>query len=85
MRITWDPGPAGTQAVIEVNVLGQTTFQAVGTAGSAGPFSDLEMNPNSYAYRVKFVQGSDESPYSLATLRVTLATFNLIYLPVVRK
>jgi Peptidase family C25/Concanavalin A-like lectin/glucanases superfamily/Fibronectin type III domain/PQQ-like domain len=85
VQISWDPGPSGVQAVIEVNVLGQSTFQRVGTSSNAGPFTDLEINPNSYAYRIKFVQGSNESPYSLDTLRLTLAEFSYEFLPVIHR
>ncbi len=89
VQISWDPGPAGASAVVEVSSLGESIFHVLGIASNTGPFIDVEINPNSYAYRVKFVMGSNKSPYSLATLRVSTAGFLLtpgtLYLPVIRK
>lgn len=87
VQISWDPGPAGASAVIEVNKLGQAGYQLVGTATSGNQFTYTEINPNSYAYRIKFVKGSDESPYSPTTLRLSTAGFVLTphsqYLPII--
>jgi hypothetical protein len=87
VQISWDAGPAGTQAVIEVNVLGEVVFKQVGTSSNTGPFTDTEMDPNGYTYRVKFVQGTNESPYSLTTLQVNTAGFGLhhVFLPGLHK
>ncbi len=85
IQVSWTPGPAGTTAVIEMNILGQSGFQVVGTTNNTGPFTDFEENPNSYAYRVKFVKGANESPYGGVTLRKSTAGFQLsfhyLYLP----
>jgi hypothetical protein len=52
-------------------------------------FTYTEINPNSYAYRVKFVKGTTESPYSPATLRVSTAGFILTphsqFLPIIAR
>jgi len=85
VEISWDPGPTGAQAVIEINRLGKAGFKVIGIASNTGPFTDMEMDPNSYAYRVKFVQGTNESPYSVGTLRVMIANFSYMYLPIVRR
>jgi hypothetical protein len=67
--------------------LGEAGYQVVGTASNTGPFTDTEIDPNSYAYRVKFVQGANESPYSIDTLRVSadgfLLTPHALYLPLI--
>ncbi len=71
--------------MIEVNVLGRAGFDTAGTASSSGSFTDTEENPGSYSYRVKFVQGANESPYSAATLNTQLAIFYSLYLPTIRR
>ena len=79
VQVSWDAGPAGAQAVIEVNPLGLVGFQLAGTASNLGPFVDTITDPNSYTFRVKFVMGSDESPYSAVTLRVNAAGFSPVF------
>jgi hypothetical protein len=87
VQISWDAGPTGATAVVEVSSLGEAVFHVLGSASNTGPFIDVEIDPNSYTYRVKFVMGANESPYSLATLRVSTAGFLLtprsVYLPVI--
>jgi hypothetical protein len=89
VQVSWDPGPTGASAVVEVNKLGQAGYQQVGTVNTGSNFTYTEINPNSYAYRVKFVKGTTESPYSPATLRVSTAGFILTphsqFLPIIAR
>jgi hypothetical protein len=70
IRISWNGGPAGATAVLEVNALGEAGYRPLSTSGALGPYTYQEPHPNSYGYRVKFVQGNAESDYATAALRV---------------
>ncbi|MCX7859880.1 MAG: C25 family cysteine peptidase [Chloroflexus sp.] len=85
VRVTWTGGPAGAQAVIEVNPEGLARYEALGTAPAAGPYTYTPVSPGNNRYRVKFVQGNAESPYSETPLRLATRNYNLlisrVYLP----
>ncbi|HET9224850.1 MAG TPA: fibronectin type III domain-containing protein, partial [Roseiflexaceae bacterium] len=75
VRVSWSPGPAGVTAVVEVNPQGFAGYLPLGTAGAAGPFTYSPGMPSSFGYRVKFVQGNNESQYGVASLRVRTSGF----------
>jgi hypothetical protein len=91
VEIGWDPGPAGATAVIEVNPQGFSGFLPLGTApAEPGQFIYDPGVPSNFGYRVKFVQGNAESPYTLAGLRVNTRGFEGIFklnnfLPLIRR
>jgi hypothetical protein len=91
VKIGWDPGPAGATAVIEVNPQGFSGFLPLGTApAESGQFIYDPGVPSNFGYRVKFVQGNAESPYTLAGLRVNTRGFEGIFklnnfLPLIRR
>jgi hypothetical protein len=61
--------------VVEVNPQGVAGYLPLGTAGAAGPFLYAPGMPSSFGYRVKFVQGNNESEYGVASLRVRTSGF----------
>jgi len=75
VQITWRAAPAGVTAVIEVNPQGYAGFLPLGTAGAAGPFVYDHGMPSSFRYRVKFVQGSNESAYTETASRIKTSGF----------
>jgi len=88
IRISWSGGPAGATAVLEVNALGEAGYRPLGTSSAVGPYTYQEPHPNSYGYRVKFVQGNTESDYATAALRVVapgLSRGMRVLLPIVRR
>ena len=91
VTITWTPGPANETAYLEVNPEGASGYTPLGTAAAhAGTFTYNPGVPNNFGYRIKFVLGTDESPYSNADLRINTQGFNPqtrinIYLPVIKK
>jgi hypothetical protein len=70
IQISWSGGPAGATAAIEVNAQGEAGYRPLGASAAAGPYTYQEPHPNSYGYRVKFVQGDAESDYTATVLRV---------------
>jgi hypothetical protein len=58
-----------------VNQQGVAGYDEVGAAGAGGPFTYTPGMASSYGYRVKFVQGSAESEYGVAALRVLTGSF----------
>ena len=91
VKIGWDPGSTGVTAVIEVNPQGLSGFIPLGTAtAESGQFIYDPGVPSNFGYRVKFVQGNAESPYTLAGLRVNTRGFEglykvINYLPLINK
>jgi Peptidase family C25/Concanavalin A-like lectin/glucanases superfamily/PQQ-like domain len=90
VQISWSGGPAGATAIVEVNPLGLAGYMPLGTAGTAGPYTYDPGLPSSFGYRVKFVQGANESDYGMAALRVRTRGFVGVqrfdlYLPGVRR
>jgi hypothetical protein len=87
VRVTWTGGPSGAQAVIEVNPEGLVGFEALGAAPAAGPYTYTPVSPGNNRYRVKFVQGTTESPYSETPLRLATRGYGVVleqvYLPLV--
>lgn len=75
VQVSWTGGPAGATAVIEVNPQGYAGYLPLGTAPAAGPFVYHPGMPSSLGYRVKFVQGNNESAYTEATVRVHTSGF----------
>ncbi len=74
--ITWTPGPAGETAVLQVNPQGVNGYGPLGTAAAnAGSFTYDPGVPNNFGYRIKFVQGTDESAFTNANLRVNTHGF----------
>lgn len=86
--ITWTPGATFETAVLEVNPQGVNGYSPLGIAGANhGSFTYDPGVPNNFGYRIKFVQGADESPYTNANLRVNthgfVGQFKLFnYLPI---
>ena len=81
VQISWSPGPPGATAVVECGEGTQEGYLPLGTADAAGPYSHYPGEPNTYTYRVKFVQGNAESPYTESGL-VILREYD-IFLPLV--
>jgi hypothetical protein len=90
VRVMWVGGPTGAQAVIEVNPEGLVGFESLGTATATGPYIYTPVSPGNNRYRVKFVQGGNESPYGETPLRLATRGYGPVvlkslYLPFVVK
>jgi hypothetical protein len=90
--LSWGGLPAvpGIQAVVEQQVDGQQGFTTVATLPGAGPFNFEQVNPGHYSFRVKFVGGNSESPYTSINGFANLANFigiqaSTIFLPMITR
>ncbi len=85
VQVTWTGGPAGAQAVIEVNPEGLARYETLGTTPAAGPYTYTPVSPGNNRYRVKFVQGNTESAYGETPLRLATRNYRAferrVYLP----
>ncbi len=91
-QLSWSGAPAipGAMAVIEQQIDGQDGYNQIGTVSAAGPFNFQQVNPGLYQFRVKFVAGNAESPYTNTISSANLANFNptiasVVYLPAIQK
>ncbi len=64
VEITWTAGPAGVSTAIEFTEGGVDGYGPLATVGAAGPYRHTPGEPNTYAYRLKFVQDDAESGYA---------------------
>jgi hypothetical protein len=84
ISLTWDAGPTGATAVIEIEAFGMSSYEFLATAPADGSFTYHTGEPNAYDFRIKFVQGDDESTYAYSE-SVVIADPQVVYLPIVRK
>ena len=91
-QLDWSGAPAtsGAMAVIEQQVEGQQGFMQIGSVPAAGPFDFEQVNPGFYQFKVKFLAGNAESPYTATLASTNVANFtpnigSVIYLPSVRR
>jgi hypothetical protein len=86
ITITWDPGPAGATAIVEWSAFGETEYSLLGTASADGSYTFSTGEPNAYTFRVKFVQGDDESPYAYSlSVVIQAAPPAAVYLPLISR
>lgn len=84
ITLTWASGPAGVTAVIEVMTFGESEYSPLATASAdAGTFSFANGEVGAYDFRIKYVQGTDESPYAYTTGSMVIGETLTIYLPTV--
>jgi len=60
----------------------QEGYLPLGTADAAGPYSHYPGEPDTYIYRVKFVQGNAESEYTASGLVILEEEYDL-FLPLI--
>ncbi|MBX3001804.1 MAG: PQQ-binding-like beta-propeller repeat protein [Caldilineaceae bacterium] len=87
IEVTWTGAPDGVTAVVELTVFGFEGYEPLGNIPSAGPFVHFASDLTAYDYRVKFVQGNNESEYSYTQQSVLVGEqveANL-YLPMVQR
>jgi hypothetical protein len=82
VEITWAAGPNAASTVLEYTEGGADEYLPLATTGASGPYSHYPGEPNTYAYRLKFVLGDAESAYT-ETGVVVIEERQLIYLPLV--
>jgi hypothetical protein len=90
VHVTWDATAYTALAVVEFNPAGQAGFLSFGEGTADDGFLDGYPNgPQNAAFRVKFVQGTDESAYTEASLRLTFGGYYqpkmMNYLPLVMR
>jgi hypothetical protein len=85
VEINWTGGPEGAKTVIEVSEEFLDEYGALAEGGSAGPYQYYPGEPSTYLYRLKFVQGNNESPWVESAV-VTIAQAQAqLFLPVTSK
>jgi hypothetical protein len=82
VEITWAAGPNVASTALEYTEGGADEYLPLATIGPAGPYSHYPGEPNTYAYRLKFVLGDAESAYT-ETGVVVIEEGQLIYLPLI--
>jgi hypothetical protein len=83
IELTWDPGPPGASAEIELLAFGMSSFALQAVVPADGTYLYLPQEPNAYDFRVKFVLGASESPYATTVQSVVVLPLQLVNLPVV--
>jgi outer membrane protein assembly factor BamB len=83
VQIGWRAGPAGATTVIEYVQLDMDAYAPLALVGAVGPYRYNAGEPGTYHYRLKFVQGNDESDY--ATTNLLLVMPRRLYLPLVMR
>jgi hypothetical protein len=83
IQLTWDAGPASVSTEIELLTFGLEDYVPLDTAGASGPYLYLPAGPNAYDFRLKFVQGDDESPYTETGTSVVVQPNLRFFLPIV--
>ncbi len=87
IEVNWNGAVEGAISVLEVSVPGLEGYQPVGGTSGNGPFVYNANEENAYDFRVKFVQGNNESPYAYTTASVVIAEAaqTLLFLPTVQR
>jgi hypothetical protein len=80
VEINWTGGPEGATTVIEATETFLDEYIYLTEANSSGPYSYYPGEPSTYLYRLKFVQGDNESAWVETPVVVVNETARL-YLP----
>jgi hypothetical protein len=83
IQLTWDAGPAGATTEIELLTFGLEEYVPLDSTDASGPYLYLPVEPNAYDFRLKFVQGADESPYTETGTSVVVQPTLRFFLPIV--
>ena len=81
IQLSWSGRPGGASSVLEVIPFGSSDWLPVATL-DADSYTYLPNEPGEYDFRVKFVQGTDESPYAKTAASITIQRSYALYLPV---
>ncbi len=86
IEVSWQTGPAGMTAVIEGRAEGSAGYNLLGSVPASSSFKFLPTQVIRMSFRVKFVQGSSESPYGMSVLAIDLQDpTKLLFLPMLRR
>jgi hypothetical protein len=86
IQVSWSGGPPGASAVIEAQEQSVRGYEQLGTAGASGPFAFMPAQAIALSFRVKFMQGNQESPYGYSGLAIRVMwEGSTLFLPLVRK
>jgi hypothetical protein len=85
IELSWDAGPAGATTEIEMLTFGLEAYVPLDATGAAGPYLYLPVEANAYDFRVKFVQGNDESPYAETDTSVVVQGNWHTFLPLITR
>jgi hypothetical protein len=86
IQLTWTPGPAFTNAVIEVTAMGKAGYDPLTVVlASSGQFSYNFNEPGAYDFRIKYANPSDESPYAYSDTSVVITQTIAVYIPMIRR
>ena len=81
IHVTWAGRPAGAKAVVEVEVFGSGDYQVLGTVDA----DSLDYTPGEatvYDFRIRFVQGTQDSPYATTSgVEINQVHNYVLYLP----
>ncbi len=86
MNLSWDAGPAGATAVIEMLTFGSEDYILLDSvAADAGAYSLSVGEPGAYNFRIKFVQGDNESAYAYNGASLVVTQTYWVNLPLTTK
>lgn len=86
IRLTWDAGPSGATAVLEMIAFGEVGYSPLTSVPATdGAFTLFIGEPGAYNFRIKYVLGNNESPYASSTTSLVIYQTQLVYLPVFRR
>ena len=85
VEIRWMGGPEGVTTVIEATETFLNEYGQLAVAGPAGPYRYYPGEPSTYLYRLKFVQGDNESVWVETPVVVLAGAQVQIYLPVTKR
>jgi hypothetical protein len=86
VHLTWDAGPAGATAVIEIISFGEVGYSLLGSVPATdGAYSFFTGESGAYDFRIKFVQDDAESVYAYSAASLVIFETQYIYLPVIRR
>ncbi|MCC6188185.1 MAG: hypothetical protein IT318_04095, partial [Anaerolineales bacterium] len=72
IEVTWDGSPPSATAMVEGRPEAVAGYTMLGTTSSTGPFAFLPTQVIAIAFRVKFVQGDEESAYGESVLSIKI-------------
>jgi hypothetical protein len=86
IHLTWVPGPAGATAVLEISAFGEVGYSYLDSVNAPyGTYTFYIGEPGAYGFRIKYVQGENESVYTYATTTIVISQTREVFLPIIER
>lgn len=87
IMVNWNGAPTNVLAILEVAATNLEGYQFVGGTSGNGPFIFTPTQDSAYSFRVKFLQGNNESDYAYTSQNVVVGsvTNTRVYLPALQR